>query len=139
MNLFSYLIQRVQWIHLVIIVFTRGPMFLSSTALYHETNYISQIFCGSTCMWSKMLLKGYIYFHFKSWGQNLKVNCMCQKNLYLISLFLSFIFFVLYTMYMKSSLSVLTESVTLVYLLPAKLISVNRLLSLPNTMDWSWK
>lgn len=37
-------IQRVQWMHLVMIVFTKGPISLSSTALkwklmlpYHET------------------------------------------------------------------------------------------------------
>jgi len=34
----EYLMQRVQWMHLVIIVFTKGPMFLSSTALQRQTN-----------------------------------------------------------------------------------------------------
>lgn len=31
-----YLMQRVQWIHLVMMVFTSGPIFLSSTALERE-------------------------------------------------------------------------------------------------------
>ena len=32
-NMVTYLIHLVQWIHRVIIVFTNGPIFLSSTAL----------------------------------------------------------------------------------------------------------